>query len=80
MEGKLLLLIKFRLTPAFLIKNLLFLDTSKDCLFRDKTIKVWDTSKGGTRHEAENTIQTMGKIFNFYKRLSSLAFSSLAKP
>jgi len=27
---------------------------------RDKTIKVWDTSKGGPRHEPEHTIYTIG--------------------
>jgi len=29
---------------------------------RDRTIKIWDTSKGGTRHEAEQTIQTMAPV------------------
>ncbi|XP_023322719.1 GATOR complex protein WDR24 [Eurytemora carolleeae] len=29
---------------------------------RDKTIKVWDTSKGGPRHEPEHTIYTIGSV------------------
>jgi len=29
---------------------------------RDRTIKVWDTAKGGPRHEPEHTIHTIGSV------------------
>jgi len=57
---------------------------TKSCLAtggRDKTIKVWDTSKGGTRHEAEYTIQTMGTVRRVKwrpQRKDYLAHSALA--